>query len=50
MLNHAPRGITATVYDKHSYMPEKRRALDLWCAHVGSLIRSVSDNVVQLHG
>ncbi len=50
VLNHAPRGITATVYDKHSYMPEKRRAIDLWCAHVGGLIRSGPDNVVLLHG
>ena len=50
VLNHAPRGITATVYDKHSYMPEKRRALDLWCAHVGSLIRSEPDNVVPIRG
>ena len=50
VLNHAPRGITATVYDKHSYMPEKRRALDLWCAHVGSLVRPRPDNVVSMRG
>ena len=48
VLNHAPRGVTATVYDKHSYMPEKRRALDLWCAHLRSLIRPEPDNVVRL--
>ena len=50
VLNHAPRGITATVYDKHSYMPEKRRALDLWCAHLASLIRHAPDNVVPMRG
>lgn len=48
VLNHAPRGVTSTVYDKHSYMPEKRRALDLWCAHLRSLVRLEPDNVVRL--
>jgi integrase len=50
VLNHAPRGITATVYDKHSYMPEKRRALDLWCAHLGNLIQPEPGNVVPIRG
>ncbi len=50
VLNHAPRGITATVYDKHSYMPEKRRALDLWCSHLGNLIRPEPGNVVPIRG
>lgn len=50
VLNHAPRGITATVYDRHSYMPEKRRALELWCAHLRSLIRPEPGNVVPIRG
>jgi hypothetical protein len=29
VLNHAARDVTA-VYDRHSYDPEKRTALDAW--------------------
>ena len=29
ILNHAESGVTA-VYDRHSYDPEKRAALDYW--------------------
>jgi len=29
ILNHAERDVTA-VYDRHSYDPEKRRALEAW--------------------
>ena len=29
ILNHVETGVTA-VYDRHSYDPEKRRALDYW--------------------
>ncbi len=50
VLNHAPRGITATVYDRHTYMPEKRRALDLWCVHLRSLVRPEPSNVVPMRG
>ena len=49
VLNHAPRGITATVYDKHSYMPEKRRALETWGAYLDGLFRPDDDKVVTLH-
>ena len=48
VLNHAPRGVTATVYDRHSYLPEKRRALELWASHIENLIRPASGNVVPL--
>ena len=30
VLNHAPRGVTATVYNRHQYDAEKRLALDTW--------------------
>ena len=50
VLNHAPRGVTSTVHDKHSYMPEKRRALDLWCAHLRSLVLPEPSNVVPMRG
>ena len=51
VLNHAPRsavGITS-VYDRYSYEPEKRRALEVWAAKLEGLIRPVPDKVVDLH-
>ncbi|HEY6456011.1 MAG TPA: site-specific integrase, partial [Steroidobacteraceae bacterium] len=35
-LNHAQRGIVAT-YDTHTYMDEKRAALEKWAAHLDGL-------------
>lgn len=37
ILNHAESGITA-VYDRHSYDPEKREALDRWGANLEELL------------
>jgi integrase len=37
ILNHSERGV-APVYDRHSYDPEKRQALELWSAHVLELV------------
>ncbi len=48
VLNHAPQGITARVYDKHVYLPEKRRALEAWGAYLESLFRPRGDKVVEL--
>ena len=51
VLNHAPRGVTATVYDKHTYVPEKRRALDLWADYLKSIVApEKGSNVVPLRG
>lgn len=52
VLNHAPRGVTATVYDKHTYVPEKRRALDTWANYLESLVtpQDGESNVVPLRG
>lgn len=51
VLNHAPRGITATVYDKHTYIPEKRRALDVWADYLKSIVATEDGgNVVKLRG
>jgi integrase len=51
VLNHAPVGVTATVYALHSYAPEKRSALDRWAAEI---LRSLSGDkpatVVKLRG
>ena len=48
VLNHAPRGVTATVYDRHTYMPEKKRALDIWAAHLEGLFAPTDDKVISL--
>ncbi len=37
ILNHAERGVTA-VYDRHSYDPEKRRALDAWARRLEAIV------------
>lgn len=35
VLNHAKRGVTATVYNQHAYDTEKRKALDAWAEELG---------------
>jgi integrase len=50
ILNHAEPGVTA-VYDRHSYDAEKRHALEVWGAHLKSIIDGTSEtpaNVVRL--
>ncbi len=37
VLNHAERGVTA-VYDRHSYDPEKRVALDTWAGTLAAIL------------
>ena len=36
-LGHARRGLQG-VYDKHSYLPETRRALALWAAELNRIV------------
>ena len=48
VLNHAPKGMTAQVYDRHTYLPEKRRALEAWGSYLESLFRSTDTKVVRL--
>lgn len=38
VLNHAVQGVTGKVYALHSYVPEKRSALDRWAAEVQRVI------------
>jgi integrase len=40
ILGHAPpsKDVLASVYDRHSYLPEMRSALELWEAHLFDLI------------
>ena len=48
VFNHSEGGVTE-IYDRHSYLPEKRRALDAWARKLGSILRPVDgDNVVTL--
>ncbi len=48
VLNHVPQGVTARVYDKHVYLPEKRRALEAWASYLESLFRPADSKVVRL--
>src|SRR5215210_4859845 len=53
VLNHRSGQISgvAAVYNRHSYLPEKRRALQAWANHVLSLVeKQPADNVVALRG
>ena len=50
VLNHAPRGVTAEVYDKYDLLNEKLRAFDTWGRKLESLIRPVPEKVVPIHG
>jgi len=49
VLNHRSGAISgvAAIYNRHSYLPEKRRALEAWAAHVtGLLDRPAANNVI----
>jgi integrase len=49
LLNHADQGVTA-IYDRHEYLAEKRRALEVWGQYLHDLVNpSPADtNVVSL--
>lgn len=49
LLNHAESDVTA-VYDRHSYDPEKRAALEAWASRLEEILaaRPKADNVVTL--
>jgi hypothetical protein len=39
----------AAIYNRHSYLPEKRHALEAWAAHVMALVNGpAASNVVPL--
>ena len=50
VLNHVSgtRSGVAGVYNRALYQSEKRMALDLWGAHVMSLVSGQADNIVPL--
>ena len=48
ILNHSDGAVTA-IYDRHSYEPQKRRALDLWAEHLSGIVNGTErGNVVAL--
>ena len=50
VLNHSPKRSATDIYDRHSYLPEKRRALDAWGSKLLSIIRPPPSNVVTMAG
>jgi integrase len=40
VLNHAKRGVTATVYNQYAYDREKRQALEAWAREVARLVNT----------
>jgi integrase len=49
VLAHRPPGIVAT-YDGHSYLDEKREALEAWAQHIASIVEPQPAKVVKLRG
>jgi integrase len=47
VIAHAQRGLHK-VYDQHSYLSEKRAALDWWAARLKSIVVPPLDNVIEL--
>ncbi len=48
LQSHGLGGVQHRHYDRHDYMPEKRRALDLWAAHLRRLRDGEQSNVVPM--
>lgn len=49
ILGHAIPGVRG-VYDRHSYLDEKRDALDRWAAHLAGIVSPRPGNVVPMRG
>ena len=47
VLNHSDRSVTG-IYDWHSYLAEKRHALETWASYLTGLTDPAKDNVVAL--
>ena len=49
ILNHVETSVTA-IYDKYGYDAEKRRALEVWAAHLEGILsgKPKADNVIEL--
>lgn len=47
VLAHIPQGIVG-VYDVHTFIDEKREALEKWAAHLRGIVQPAPDNVLKL--
>jgi integrase len=47
VLNHKEGGVTK-IYNRYSYLDEKRHALQVWAQHIESLINPPEGNVVTI--
>ena len=47
VIGHTLKGLHK-VYDQHSYLDEKRHALELWAAKLRSIVEPPPDNVLQM--
>ena len=47
VLNHADRSVTA-IYDRHSYLQEKRSALEVWTSYLIGLVSPTDNTAIPL--
>jgi integrase len=47
VLNHSDSSVTA-IYNRHAYLAEKRRALDLWANRLSEIVASAPQRIVPL--
>jgi integrase len=47
VLNHQRQGVTS-IYNRHSYLPEKRDALEQWARHLRSIVEPAPDNLIRI--
>ena len=50
VLNHAERNVLVRTYNRHSYLDEKRDALERWAGHVRDIVSPPPENLVSLRG
>ncbi|EET0189482.1 integrase, partial [Escherichia coli] len=48
--NHALNDVSSKHYDRYDYLPEKRRALEIWEDRVNNYQQQTGNNVVNLFG
>jgi len=49
ILNHAPTGVTATVYDKYNYLKEKTEAMNRLGEKLESIFTGQKAQIVSIH-
>jgi integrase len=48
VLNHSPRNILTTIYNRHEYADEKRDALERWALRLREITEPAPENVVRM--